>query len=143
MIEQRPGPAEIGICAALGSALAGATLGVWIAISWLDTSDGLAEMIPMFGGLALVGTIAGLVIGGPIGFVVGLVISRFVGTSIAHGALAGALTGAAYPLFFLVAGAWMGDEGLSTLAGSFALFMGLGAVCGAVVHWKVIGNTAQ
>ena len=142
MTEQRPGPREIGICAALGSALAGAALGIWFAVGWMDASGGLAEQIPMLGGFALLGMIAGIVIGGPIGFVIGLVISRFVGTSSFHGALAGALTGATYPLSFLGAGAWMDAEGLPALAGSFALFMGLGAVCGALVHWKVIGKTA-
>ena len=133
----------VGLCAALGSVIAGATLGTLIASSYAEYSNGLWEAVSMIVSLAVAGAIFAVVFGGTIGLAVGLLVSRYLGTSIGHAAFAGALTGAAYPLFFLVTGLLMGANGLLGLTGSFALFIGLGAICGAIAHRIVIGRSAH
>ena len=143
MTAERIERGDIAICAALGPAMAGCVLGIWLAINLLAPSAGVEDAIPMIPILALVGTIFAVGIGTPIGFCIGFIIARFVGVGIGHAALTGALTGAAYPLFMLVAGLLMDAKGLSLLIGSFALFGAVGAACGACTYWLVIGRKRQ
>lgn len=140
MSERGSAIATVASCAALGSVMAGASLGALIAISLVEYSDSLREGLTVIVSLAFWGAIVGLVFGGTVGFAVGLFVSRFVGTSIGHAALVGALAGTSYPLFFLIAGLLMDTHGLSMLAGSFVMFIGLGATYGALAHWLVVGR---
>ena len=132
----------VAACAALGSILAGGTLGTLIASSYVKYSDGLWQALSMIIGLAIGGAIFALVFGGTIGFAVGFLVSRYVGTGIGHAALTGAVTGMCYPLLFFVTGLLLDSNGLSQLAGSFAMFVGLGAICGALAHWLVVGRAS-
>jgi hypothetical protein len=131
------------LCAAVGSIIAGATLGASIASSYVEYSHSLWEAVSMVVSVAVGGAIFGLLFGGTVGIAVGLLVSRYVGTSIGHAALTGALTGTAFPLFFLVTGLLMGANGLAGLTGSFVLFAGLGAICGTLAHWLVVRRTVR
>lgn len=132
--------AEIALCAALGSAMAGTVLGIWAAIALSAPSADIGEAIPAMVMLVLFVTVLATLVGTPMGIGIGCMIAHFVGTSPGHAALTGSLTGIAYPLVMLVAGILMHAEGLAGLIESFALFGVVGAACGASAYWLVIGR---
>lgn len=140
MTVQRIGGGDIAACAALGSAMAGATLGVVAAISLMGGGAELNDTLGLLVASMLAGTTFALFIGTPIGLAFGLMVSRFIGVSTGHAVLTGALTGIAYPLFMLMTGLLMDANGLSRVTESFLLFGVIGAVCGGASYWLVIGR---